>query len=77
MIDNFDGRESNNIYVLDASLAIDSEHSYTISTDPSIIQPFDGYVGNEHIVATTDGVHPRMSYETLGYCLAAFIQKWR
>lgn len=77
IIDNYDKREAELIYVVDTAHLIDSENSYTI-TDSN---PFDGYpngysYANKEVWAG-DGQHPRVSYTTIGYSLAGFIQSIR
>ena len=74
VIDNFDNKENQNIYVVDTAQLIDSENSFTLSS----VIPFDdypnGYNYNNKEIYTSDGQHPRVSYSTLGYSLAAFLQ---
>ena len=77
IIENFDNRESELIYVVDTAHLIDSENSYTL--EDTI--PFDGYPNgygyDNKIIWSNDGQHPRVSYTTLGYSLAGFIQYMR
>jgi hypothetical protein len=77
IIDNYDKREAELIYVVDTAHLIDSENSYTITES----NPFDGYpngysYANKEVWAG-DGQHPRVSYTTIGYSLAGFIQSIR
>lgn len=77
IIDNFDNKEDQNIYVVDTAQLIDSENSFVINN----VIPFDdypnGYNYDNKEIYTSDGQHPRVSYCTLGYSLAAFLQYHR
>ena len=77
IIENFDNKEDQNIYVVDTAQLIDSENSFTLDS----IIPFDdypnGYDYDNKETYTKDGQHPRVSYCTLGYSLAAFLQYHR
>lgn len=76
ILDKFDYYGESKVFVIDTALAIDSEHSFIFSDDEAITLPFDGYTGDERIYASND-IHPRVSYLSLGYPLAAFIQAKR
>lgn len=76
ILDKFDYYAESKVFVIDTALAIDSEHSFVVSDDETITLPFDGYTGDERIYASND-IHPRVSYLSLGYPLAAFIQAKR
>lgn len=73
ILDKFDYYGESKVFVIDTALAIDSEHSFIVSDDETITLPFDGYAGDDRIYASND-IHPRVSYLSLGYPLAAFIQ---
>ena len=77
LIKNYDNRESELIYVVDTAHLIDSQNSFTLQET----NPFDGYPNGYSYtnkeVWTSDGQHPRVSYTTLGYSLAGFIQAMR
>ena len=77
IIDNYDDRESENIFVVDTAHLVDCENSYTLVS----INPFDGYPnGYGYANKETycgDGQHPRVGYTILGYGLAGFIQNVR
>jgi hypothetical protein len=76
ILDKFDYYGESKVFVIDTALAIDSEHSFVVSDDETITLPFDGYTGDDRINASND-IHPRVSYLSLGYPLAAFIQAKR
>ena len=77
LIQNYDNRESELIYVVDTAHLIDMENAFGLEKTT----PFDGYPNgftqydNKEIWA--DDQHPRINYTTLGYSLAAFIQYHR
>jgi hypothetical protein len=77
IIDNFDKRENESIFVVDTGIAIDSEYGYNELNDNAITKPFEKYIGNEKLYVQTGNPHPYLSYPEMGKALAAFIQKYR
>jgi len=77
IIDNFDKRESENIFIVDAAIAIDNVNGFNISTDKTYTNPYPEYAGNENIKVQTGNPHPYPNYPSMGISLAAFIQKYR
>ena len=74
IIEVFDNRETEGIYIVDASISIDNEYGYN-STNTEL--PFDGYL-EEHKLTIHNGTpHPYLSYPNLGISIAAFIQYHR
>jgi len=77
IIENFDGRESENIYIVDAAIAIDNLNGTNFTTDTIYTKPYSEYSGKERIVVQTANPHPFPNYPNMGVSLAAFIQKYR
>jgi len=77
IIEQFDKREGENIFVLDGGISIDSEFGYNIEDNVNIIKPFETYTGTDVLRVQEDLPHPYNSYPELGKCLAAFIQNKR
>lgn len=77
IIDKFDGRESEGIYIVDTGIAIDNEFGYTEVTSGNTIKPYAEYTGSRQIFAQTGNPHPYPNYPTMGVSFAAFIQKYR
>lgn len=77
IIENFDKREAEKIYVVDAGIAIDNENGYNFSTDSVYTKPYSEYPGEKSICVQKGNPHPYINYPTMGVSLAAFIQKYR
>jgi len=77
IIEKFDRRESEHIYVVDAGIAIDNLNGTNFTTDSVYIKPYSGYKGTETIPVQKGNPHPYPNYPTMGISLAAFIQKYR
>lgn len=77
IIKNFDGRESESIYIVDSAIAIDNVYGTSFTTDSSFIRPYSEYIGTEKIAVQTGNPHPYPNYPNMGVSLAAFIQKYR
>ena len=77
IIQNFDKREKENIYIVDAGIAIDGLNGYDLSTDSTFTKPFASYLGSDSITVQVKNPHPYANYSTMGISLAAFIQRFR
>jgi len=77
IIENFDKKESENIYIVDTGISIDSEYGFNLSSDAKYTRPYSEYPGKESITVQTGNGHPYPNYPNMGVSLAAFIQKYR
>ena len=77
IIEIFDKREAEKIYVVDAGIAIDNEYGYNFTTDSVFTKPYSEYKGTETIPVQKGNPHPYINYPNMGISLAAFIQKYR
>ncbi|MBS1631434.1 MAG: hypothetical protein JST10_02565 [Bacteroidetes bacterium] len=77
IIENFDRKESENIYIVDAAIAIDNLYGYNFTTSAGYTQPYSEYKGTDSILVQTGNPHPYPNYPAMGVSLAAFIQKYR
>jgi len=77
IIDKFDKRESEQIYVLDAGIGIDNQDGYTYTSDDKYITPYADYPKINKISVQWGNPHPYPNYPVMGISLAAFIQKYR
>ncbi|MGH2564071.1 MAG: hypothetical protein ACRDE5_06145 [Ginsengibacter sp.] len=77
IIENFDGRESEHIYIVDAAIAIDDLYGFNYVKDSTLTKPYSEYTGSENIAVQTGNPHPYPNYPVMGVSLAAFIQKYR
>lgn len=77
IIENFDRRESDNIYIVDAAIAIDNLNGLDFTADPNYTRPYSEYSGTEKFAVQTGNPHPYPNYPNMGVSLAAFIQKYR
>ena len=74
MIEEYDNRDAESIYLVDVGIMIDEEFGYSTTTDI----PFSEYEGTETIkVQGLQTPHPSPSYPNAGMPLAAFIQYFR
>lgn len=77
IIENFDGKEAENIYIVDAGIAIDDLDGYRFTTDTTYTKPYSEYTGTKIFAVQTANPHPFPNYQNMGVSLAAFIQKYR
>lgn len=77
IIETFDNRTSEQIYIVDAGVAIDSQDGTRFLSDSIYTMPYQGYEGKERIAVQTGNPHPYPNYPTMGISLAAFIQYHR
>ena len=77
IIENFDGKESESIYIVDSAIAIDQVYGTNFTADSSYTKPYSEYKGTEKMAVQTGNPHPYPNYPTMGVSLAAFIQKYR
>ena len=74
VIQMFDKRESEGVYVVDASITISNDYGYkTMASE----LPFDGYTGDSRLLVQQDNPHPYFSYPSLALPIAAFVQIYR
>ena len=74
VIDVFDKREKEGVYIVDASITIDNENGYNQQDDEL---PFEGYKGSKRLVVQKGNPHPYSNYPNLGLPIAAFVQYYR
>lgn len=74
IIQVFDNRESEGVYVVDASITIDNENGYDVNTSEL---PFEGYRGENRLYVQEGNPHPCANYPNLGVPIAAFVQYFR
>jgi hypothetical protein len=77
IIDKYDGRDAENIYVVDIGITVDNYYGFNFSNDSNQTLPYAGYTGTETIKVQTGNPFPTPNYPTMGIPLAAFIQKFR
>lgn len=77
IIQNFDQREAENIYVVDAGIAIDNLNGSNFTADTVFTKPYSEYHGTENIQVQKGNPHPYPNYPNMGVSLASFIQKYR
>jgi len=77
IIEKFDRREKENIFVVDAAIAIDNLNGSDFTTDPVYTKPYSEYPGMEIIPVQKGNPHPYPNYPDMGISLAGFIQKYR
>jgi hypothetical protein len=77
IIETFGARETDNIYVVDAAIAIDNLDGTNFTTDSFFTKPYSEYRGTEKIPVQKQNPHPLPNYPNMGISLAAFIQKYR
>ena len=74
MIEEYDNRDAESIYLVDVGIMIDEDFGYSTTTEI----PFSEYEGTETIkVQGLQTPHPSPSYPNAGMPLAAFIQYFR
>ena len=77
IIEDFDRRQNEQIYIVDAAISIDNVNGFNYSKDSSLIKPYSDYSGFRNIEVQVGNSHPYLNYPTMGLSLAAFIQKYR
>lgn len=77
IIEKFDNREKENIFVIDAAITIDNLNGLDFTTDPIYTTPYHGYQGTERVKVQKGNPHPYLNYPNMGIPLAAFIQRYR
>ncbi|MFT7035466.1 MAG: hypothetical protein ACJA2S_003990 [Cyclobacteriaceae bacterium] len=77
IIEIFDNRENENIYIVDSGIAIDNMNGTRFLTDSIYTLTYNSYSGIDRIAVQTGNPHPYTNYPTMGISFAAFIQKYR
>jgi hypothetical protein len=77
IIEKFDGRENENIFVIDAAIAIDNLNGSDFTTDSVYTRPYSEYRGMKKKQVQKGNPHPYPNYPNMGISLAGFIQKYR
>lgn len=78
VIDQFDGRESEGIYIVDIGVSVDNEHGYSpVATNDTRRLPFMQYPSTYRIDVQDGNPHPYRNYPDMGIQLAAFLQHIR
>ena len=73
LIKNFDAREKDGFYLLDAGINTDNEHGYRLATGATAA-PFEKYSGEEKLRVQAGNPHPYPNYPAMSLPFAAFIQ---
>ena len=74
IIQTFDKRESEGVYVVDASITISNDYGYK-TLAPEL--PYEGYTGDSRLTVQDGNPHPYLSYPSLALPIAAFVQIYR
>lgn len=76
IIENFDNREAENIFVIAQGSEISAEYGFRRRTDnDSLTKPTEIYAEDERmVVLNQDSVHPYLSLDNMGTPIAAFLQ---
>lgn len=77
IIEHFDNRTDENIYIVDAAISIDNVDGTLFLTDSTFTLPYAEYEGDARISVQEGNPHPYPNYPTMGISLAAFIQRFR
>lgn len=77
IIEKFDNRMDENIYIVDAGIAIDNYFGTNFLNDSTYTLPYTGFEGDDRLKVQTGNPHPYPNYPTMGISLAAFIQRYR
>ena len=77
IIEKFDNRMDENIYIVDAGIAIDNYFGTNFLNDSTYTLPYTGFEGDDRLKVQTGNPHPYLGYPSMGVSLAAFIQKYR
>lgn len=76
LIKNFDAREKDGFYLLDAGINTDNEHGFRLASGAPAV-PFEKYPGEEKLRVQAGNPHPYPNYPAMGLPFAAFIQYYR
>ena len=76
LIKNFDAREKDGFYLLDAGINTDNEHGYRLASGAAAV-PFEKYPGEEKLRVQVGNPHPYPNYPAMSLPFAAFIQYHR
>ena len=76
LIKNFDAREKDGFYLLDAGINTDNEHGFRLASGATAI-PFEKCPGEEKLRVQAGNPHPYPNYPAMGLPFAAFIQYHR
>jgi hypothetical protein len=77
IIEKFDQREAERIFIVDAGIGIDNQDGYKFSTDDKYTMPYVENTEINKIDVQWGNPHPYPNYPVMGIPLAAFIQKYR
>jgi hypothetical protein len=77
IIERFDKREAERIYIVDAGIGIDNQAGYKFSTDDKYTIPYAENTEINKMEVQWGNPHPYPNYSVMGIPLAAFIQKYR
>ncbi len=77
IIEHFDNRENENIYIVDAGIAIDNYSGFRFTADSVYTKPYSDCTNTDKISVQTGNPHPYLNYPNMGISLAAFVQKYR
>jgi len=77
IIERFDKRQTENIFIVDAAIAIDNQNGYRFINDSAYTKPYADYQGGATIPVQNGNPHPYLNYPGMGISLAAFIQRYR
>ena len=77
LIENFDDRDAEDIYLVDGGMYISNTSGYSLESWSRYTRPFKEYTGDDAYAVQTGQPHPYENYKTLGICVAAFIQNKR
>lgn len=70
----FDNRESEGVFVVDASITIDNDNGYNAKKTEL---PYEGYPGENRLYIQEGNPHPYPNYPNLALPIAAFVQYFR
>jgi len=77
IIEKFDARDREHIYVLDAGISVDNQDGYNSSTSDEFMLPYLEHPGINKLKVQWGNPHPYPNYPVMGIPLAAFIQRHR
>jgi len=77
IIEKFDNRIAENIYIVDAGISIDNTYGTPFLDDSTYTMPYAGFEGEDRIEVQYKNPHPYPNYSSMGISLAAFIQRYR
>ena len=76
LIKNFDAREKDGFYLLDAGINTDNEHGYRLASG-ALAVPFEKCPGEVKLRVQAGNPHPYPNYPAMGLPFAALIQYYR